>query len=127
MKIVAFRRYLGHQSIPLCNNLYNILKDDFTVVITQDSLKSRENLGVNNTVDYDYVLRAQDSEENFNKALQLARESDIVIIGHCKEEFLIEKLTSSLSIIFKSVKFQSESIIQICIMLFLVFGIAPPL
>ena len=89
MKLTIFSNFLNHHQIPLCDQFYARLGEDFCFVATECTDPERLKLGypdVNETVPY--CLPAYLSEENYQKAIKLAEESEIVIHGSAPQLFV---------------------------------------
>ena len=87
MRIIFFSNYINHHQIPLSNALYAHLGNEFTFVATRPIDRERLELGWSNGNNFPYVLAAYDSPENKKKAIQLAKESDIVVAGSSSEKY----------------------------------------
>ena len=92
MKIAFFSNFLNHHQIPLSNELAKILGDNYTFVSCQPMSQEREAMGWKLNQEYGYELKAYASFKNYKKAMQLADESDIVIIGSADENYIKERL-----------------------------------
>ncbi len=93
MKIVFYSNSLSHHQIPFCLEMAKIFGDEFVFVATEEITEERLRLGyedLNNR--YAFVLRTYESEQNQQKALELAVESDVVIIGSAPEQYLEERM-----------------------------------
>ena len=93
MKVVFYSNFLTHHQVPFCLEMQKRLGDDFKFVSTIKIFKWRLDLGFKDLdQEYDFVVRAYESEEMREKALKLAAESDVVIIGSITDEYILERL-----------------------------------
>jgi len=100
MKITFFSNYLNHHQLEISKEF---IKQgiDYTFVATEQISQFRLNLGYEDMdKKYNFVLTTYDSKENYNKALKLANESDVVIIGSAPEIFIKERIRQN-KIIFR--------------------------
>ena len=94
MKITLYvRNFLTHHYLPLCLELQKRLGDDFKFVSNQKIFDWRVNLGFEDLdKKYDFVIRSYESDDEYNKAKQLAQESDVIIVGETTNAFLEERI-----------------------------------
>lgn len=93
MKIAFFSNFLNHHQLPFCQEMIKILNNDFIFIATEPIPKSRLTLGyedINNK--YDFVICSYQSKKNEDYAMNLAYESDVVIIGSAPEYFIEKRL-----------------------------------
>ncbi len=93
MKVVFYSNFLTHHQLPFCLEMQKRLEDNFKFVSTMKIFQWRLDLGFKDLdKEYDFVIRAYESEEQREKAKKLALESDIVIIGSTTDELIEERL-----------------------------------
>lgn len=92
MKVTFFSNYLTHHQIPLSNELYRILGDNYKFVSCEPMEEERKNQGWDITSVYPYELRAYLSEQAKQEAIKLALISDVVIIGGAPREYWIPRV-----------------------------------
>ena len=93
MKVTFYSNFLTHHQVPFCLEMQKKLGDDFKFVSTVKIFQWRLDLGWKDLdKEYDFVVKAYESEEMLNKAKQLALDSDIVIIGSTTDECIEERL-----------------------------------
>lgn len=81
MKVTFYSNFLTHHQLPFCLEMQKRLGDDFKFVSTMKIFNWRLDLGFSDLdKEYDFVVRAYESEELYNEAKQLALDSDVVII-----------------------------------------------
>lgn len=82
MKVTFFSNFLTHHQVPFCIEMQKKYGDGFRFVSTAKISQERLDLGYKDLDwNYDFVVRAYENKDNYNKAVKLATESDIVIIG----------------------------------------------
>ena len=94
MKITFFSNFLTHHQLPFCMEMFKIYGDDFKFISTEKINDERLALGYSNIDDlYDFVIKAYKSKEEYNKAMDLALNSDVVIAGSTtSDEYVKERL-----------------------------------
>lgn len=93
MKLTFYSNFLNHHQIPLCDEFYKILGDDFCFVATEPIDKERLELGYKESNSlFPYCLPAYLTPENLQKAINLAVESDVVIHGSAPTFYLTERM-----------------------------------
>ena len=100
MKIAFYTNFLTHHQLPFCLEMYKKYGNDFTFVSTEKINEERLSLGYKDMDnDYPFVLRAYESKEKYEEALELALETNVAIIGsttsdvYAKERLKQDKLT----------------------------------
>ena len=93
MRFVFFSNYLCIHQLPFCENLYKKLGEDFCFVATEEIEKERLSQGYSDlNSKYPFVLRTYESEKHRQKAMQLAAEADVVLLGSAPMEYLRQRL-----------------------------------
>ncbi len=94
MKISFYSNFLTHHQLPFCLEMYKKYGNDFKFVSTEKIPEERLNLGYKDMDnDYSFVLRAYESDEKYKEAIDLALDSDVVIMGSTKtDEYITERL-----------------------------------
>lgn len=94
MKISFFTNFLTHHQLPFCLEMYKKYGDNFKFVSTVKINNERLSLGYKDMDnDYPFVLRAYESEQKYKEAMELALESDLVIMGSTEtDEYITERL-----------------------------------
>ncbi len=88
MKVVFVSNYLNHHQLPFCKAM---LKSgiDFHFIATEELPDERRELVYEDmNIKYDFVVRTYESEEMYNKALQLCDLTDVAIIGSAPVDFV---------------------------------------
>lgn len=88
MKVTFFSNYLTHHQIPVSNELYKVLGDNYKFISCEPMQSERAELGWSLSSTYPYEIKAYISEETKQEAMKLAIESDVVIIGAAPREYL---------------------------------------
>lgn len=93
MKVTFYSNFLTHHQLSFCLEMQKKLGDDFKFVSTVKIFQWRLDLGFENLDDkYDFVIKAYESETEYDKAKKLALDSDVVIIGSTTDDLIIERL-----------------------------------
>ena len=94
MKITFYSNFMTHHQLPFCLEMQKKYGDDFKFVSTVKINEERISLGYKDMDrDYDFIIRAYESENEHKKAMDLAINSDVVIMGSTlTDEFGVERL-----------------------------------
>ncbi len=93
MKVVFISNFLTHHQVPFCLEMQKRLGDNFKFISTVKIFEWRLKLGFKDLDnEYDFVVKAYESEESKNLAKKLTLESDVAIIGSTTDEILEERL-----------------------------------
>lgn len=93
MKVTFYSNFLTHHQVPFCLEMQKRLGKDFKFVSTVKIFQWRLDLGFKDLdKEYDFIVRAYESNEEYEKAKKLALESDVVIIGSTTDELIEERL-----------------------------------
>lgn len=93
MKVTFYSNFLTHHQLPFCLEMQKRLGDDFKFVSTVKVFQWRLDMGFEDLDSkYDFVIRAYESDEMYQKAKQLALESDIIMIGSTTDDLIVERL-----------------------------------
>lgn len=94
MKISFYTNFLTHHQLPFCLEMYKKYGDDFKFVSTVKINEERLSLGYKDMDnDYPFVLKAYESDEKYQEAMELALDSDVVIMGSTQtDEYITERL-----------------------------------
>lgn len=92
MRITFFSNFLTHHQIPFCDEIFKELGDNFTFVSTKDIPDSFIKSGYPDSREYTYNLLSYKNSLNYEKAIALGKDSDIVIIGSAPHIFIKERL-----------------------------------
>ena len=90
MKVSFYSNFLTHHQLPFCLEMYKKYGDNFKFVSTVKINEERLSLGYKDMDnDYSFVLKAYESDEKYKEAMQLALDSDVVIMGSTQtDEYL---------------------------------------
>ena len=92
MKITFFSNFFNHHQQEISEEF---IKQgvEYVFVATEPIPEERTKLGYEDmNKKYPFILTTYDSEENYQKALKLAVESDVVIFGSAPEIFIKERI-----------------------------------
>lgn len=91
--ITFFSNFINDHQIPFCNAMYEKTGGEFRFVATEPFAAERIALGFKDeTARFPYVVKSYESEEEYQKALELGKNSDVVIIGSAPDEFIVDRL-----------------------------------
>lgn len=118
MKIVFISNYLNHHQIPFCLEMNRLTDRNFTFIATEPMEEERLKMGYKeaNSV-FDFILRAYESEENKQKALQLCYDCDVLMYGSAPDEYFkarvkAKKLTFKYGERFFKTPFTAKNIVK---------------
>ncbi len=97
MKLTFFSNVMSHHQKPFCEEMYQALGDSFRFVVMKNIKEERKQLGYS-TYEGEvipYLINVSHSEENYERAKQLASESDVVIFGSGHPDLLQERLAQN--------------------------------
>lgn len=88
MTITFYSNFLNHHQLPLCQEFIKLIgEDNFHFVSCEKIHEERTKMGYEDmNVKYPFVVRAYESEGQHAKSLELAENSDVVIIGTVNPE-----------------------------------------
>lgn len=93
LTLTFFSNFLLHHQTPFCEAMVKLLGENFKYVATEKIPQERLNMGYSDlSKSADYALNSYESYDNYKKALQLGRDSDVVIIGDAPDEFIEDRL-----------------------------------
>lgn len=91
MKLTFLTNIVNHHQIPLADEFYKLLGDDYTYVAFEplpDWLKK----GGYQEIERPYVLRAYEDERHLPKVYELVCSSDAVIIGAASDRYVLDRI-----------------------------------
>lgn len=94
MKIAFFSNYLSPHQIPFSDAMYRLIGDDYTFVSCSPYNIERTKLGWVPPTKKNYEIRPFESKDDYCKAKQLALESDVMVWGSAKLEFVMDRVRS---------------------------------
>ena len=92
MTVTFFSNFLLHHQTPFCEAMVKRLGDGFKFVATEPIPKERLDMGYGDLSRTSYCVNAYENEEEYQKAMKLGDESDVVIIGSAPDEFIAKRL-----------------------------------
>lgn len=92
MTVVFYTNFINHHQVPLADEFYKILGDDYKMVTFEPLPESFRLKGYADFSYKPYLIEAFHSEYNMKKAYQLSIASDVVILGAAPESFIHERL-----------------------------------
>ena len=95
MKLVFISNFMNHHQKSLCDFLYKNLGESFAFISTEVLPDERKNMGYSEYKDEcPYVLIAFGNKNEYERAVKLANESDVVIIGDASDDFIQTRLNA---------------------------------
>lgn len=92
MKLVFITNYIHHHQIPLADEFYRLLGDDYKYIATDALPDWLIKGGYDPSINRPYVIRAYENEEKKQRAMRLANDADVVIIGSAPEEYVEKRI-----------------------------------
>lgn len=88
--VTFFSNFINEHQIPFCNAMYEKTNGQFRFVATEPISEERLSMGfIDQSDTFPYVVK---SYGNYDEALRLGKESDVVILGDAPDEFIVERL-----------------------------------
>ena len=110
MTITFYSNFLNHHQLPLCQEFIKLIgEDNFHFVSCEKIHEERTKMGYEDmNVKYPFVVRAYESEGQHAKSLELAENSDVVIIGTVNPEVAaIRSKNNKLTFLFRERLFKN--------------------
>lgn len=109
MKITFYSNFLNHHQLPFCEEMIKILGKNFKFVATEKIPLERLQLGYEDMNDkYEFVIKAYEDEK---KAIELAEESDVIILGSAPTKYIrIRKKYNKLCFRYSERVFRNEKL-----------------
>lgn len=93
ISVTFFSNFLLHHQTPFCQAMVKRLKDNFKFVATVDIPQDRLDMGYKDFRQESYAINAYESKEKYSQAMELANNSDVVILGDAPIEFIKDRLS----------------------------------
>lgn len=92
MKLIFITNYVHHHQIPLADEFYRILGDGYKYVATDALPEWLIKGGYDPSISRSYIIRAYENEEKKQRAMRLANDADVVIIGSAPEGYVEDRI-----------------------------------
>lgn len=92
MKLVFITNYIHHHQIPLADEFYRLLGDDYKYIATEALPDWLIKGGYDPSISRPYVIRAYENDLNRRDAKQLVNDADVVIVGSAPEEYVEKRI-----------------------------------
>ena len=92
MKITFITNLVNHHQIPLADEFYSILGDNYAYIACEPLPDWLIKGGYDPSLDRPYIIRTYKCEEEMLKARKLIDESEVVIIGSAPDDFIENRL-----------------------------------
>lgn len=90
MKLAFFCNHLNHHQVRVADELYELLGEDYAFIATLP----RNKYSLKGGVDYSsrpYCILAGERNDAHEKALELARTTEVCVFGACSQEYAVER------------------------------------
>ena len=94
MKLTFLTNLVNHHQIPLADEFYKLLGNDYTY-IAFETLPDWLKKGGYQEIERPYILKVYEDCNNIQKVKELVASSDVVIIGAAPEEFVLDRIKSN--------------------------------
>ncbi len=91
-KLVFISNFLSPHQLPICRQFDEQLAHDFCFIATKPINEERLRLGYADLNQEPFVLRAYESEESMARAMELAEQAKVVIIGSASDDYILKRL-----------------------------------
>lgn len=92
MKLVFITNYVHHHQIPLADEFYRILGEEYKYVATDALPEWLIKGGYDPSISRPYVIRAYENDLKRQDAKQLVNDADVVIVGSAPEEYVEKRI-----------------------------------
>lgn len=92
MNLIFITNYVHHHQIPLADEFYRILGDGYKYVATDALPEWLIKGGYDPSISRSYIIRAYENEEKKQRAMRLANDADVVIIGSAPEWYVEDRI-----------------------------------
>lgn len=92
MKLVFITNFVNHHQIPVADELYKVLKEDYKYIATMPLPEWLVKNGYDANTRRPYIVNDFESEETHQNAMRLAIEADVAIIGSAPDSFIEERM-----------------------------------
>ncbi len=93
--VTFFSNFLLHHQTPFCEAMVALLGDNFHFVATEEMPEERVQMGYLDYRREPYAVNAYESAQQYEKAMELGRNSDVVMIGSAPDVFIQDRLTEN--------------------------------
>jgi glycosyltransferase involved in cell wall biosynthesis len=84
MRLTFISNFLNHHQLPICNEFYRVLGNDFKFVACEKVPEDRISMGYKKEFDVDYLVDGTVKEN----ILEILNNSDVLIAGSCPYEYM---------------------------------------
>lgn len=95
MTVVFYTNFINHHQVPLADEFYKILGDDYKMVTFEPLPESFRLKGYADFSYKPYLIEAFRSEGNMKEAYRLSIDSDVVILGAASDSFIEKRLETN--------------------------------
>ena len=94
MRIVFFSNYLSPHQRPFSEEMFKLMGGNYIFVSCEPFSVSRKNMGWGQSEKQPYELRPYESKTDYDRAMELAEISDVMLWGSTKYEFIKTRIKS---------------------------------
>lgn len=91
MTLTFFTNLINHHQIPLSDEFYKVLGQDYHYVAMEPMSEEFVKNGYDQTIKRPYIIKMYSGVDERDKALKLIETSDVVIIGHAPDQLFWER------------------------------------
>lgn len=92
MKLVFITNLVNHHQIPVADELYKVLKEDYKYIATMPVPNWLAQNGYDANIERPYIVKEFESEKKHKYAMELVQDADIAIIGSAPDSFIEERM-----------------------------------
>lgn len=93
--VTFFSNFLLHHQTPFCEAMVKLIGNNFRFVATTPIPQERIDMGYHNFCDEAYAINSYMDKESYTYAMELGKNSDVVIIGSAPDVFIEERLNKN--------------------------------
>ncbi len=110
MKIVYLTTFMNQHQLPLSMELYRALGQEYRYIALNAISEGRKKLGQEDMNDkYSFIVRPYESTAQMVYAKELIRDCDVLLAGHCPDDYLTERVKAGKPIIKTSERYFKEA------------------
>lgn len=92
MKIVMLSNFINHHQVPVADELSSTFGIEYWFIETMSLPEEQRNLGYSNLSSKPYVIQSYKTNKEYQKAIKLINNADVVIVGSAPEDMILERL-----------------------------------
>ena len=92
MKIVMLSNFINHHQVPVADELSSTFGIEYWFIETMSLPEEQRSLGYSNLSSKPYVIQSYKTNKEYQKAIKLINNADVVIVGSAPEDMILERL-----------------------------------